>query len=93
MVLWCCWIMERSLKFHTLNIIFFLYFTKRYQNIESSFFMIFLSIVLYKRFGKSGAVLLLSTEKYLIDSFYQLGKARGGKLIEKKNKYISGNQY
>lgn len=86
MVLWCCWIKERFLKFQfrTFNIIFFLYFTKRYQNIESSFFMIFLSIVLYERFGKSGAVLLLSTEKYLIDSFYQLGKARGGKLIGKE---------
>lgn len=46
--------------------------------------MIFLSIVLYERFGKSGAVLLLSTGKYLIDSFYQLGKARGGKLIGKE---------
>lgn len=86
MVLWCCWIKERSLKFQfrTFNIIFFLYFTKRYQNIESLFFMIFLSIVLYERFGKSGAVLLLSTEKYLIDSFYQLRKARGGKLIGKE---------
>lgn len=86
MVLWCCWIKERSLKFQfrTFNIIFFLYFTKRYQNIESLFFMIFLSIVLYERFGKSGAVLLLSTEKCLIDSFYQLRKARGGKLIGKE---------